>query len=245
MTHKFILTSSKEEFADSGRNEIISLLEKSPDSLHLISLSGGNTPYPVYANLPIALKERELQNKVFFIQTDERNVPPSSPRSNQNAIIKSLFHQEGLPIQQFIPLKTGDHDFSNSLEICFSGLPKVLAPPKPIEILILGMGSDGHTASLFPKTDWRSGNTQTGYKLFSTDDQPEQRISLTIDRILAAKEIIFLISGEDKAEALNEVFLNKNLNLPAAYIAKQRPTTWVLSPETVSSFPKSRTLAER
>jgi 6-phosphogluconolactonase len=208
----------------------------------LISLSGGKTPFPVYQNLAKKLLIDNLSAKTFFIQTDERNIGSDQERSNQKAIRKSMFGAKGLPGKQFCAIDTLKTDYEKNLNFCLNGLPGPLLPPRQIDIAILGMGPDGHTASLFPETDWQNSESETGYRLIKPASQPEERISLTIKRLLQTRQCLFLVSGTNKSEALTRVLVNKDQSLPAGYLTARRPTTWILSPETVSSWPKAKIL---
>ncbi len=224
------------DFVSTATAVIMTGLQANAGNPTTIGLSGGNTPLPVYRQLGERLHGAVLAEHFYFIQVDERNVAHNSPRSNQRAILNNLFNQSGLPLKQFSMIRPGNHDFENTFNAVLPGLPAALMPPRPIDMLILGMGSDGHTASLFPDVDWQNSHSRTGYRTFSPKGQPEQRVSLTLERILGAGQVIFLVSGTDKTRALTEALLHGNLELPAGYIAAQRPTTWVLAPETFEAW---------
>ena len=232
-TEVFISTSKK-EFAKSAGNFIFDLIAQN-NSENVISLSGGQTPYPVYKYLINPIRKAGLQNNVFFIQTDERNLSPDSNRSNRKSIIECLFADTGLPVNNFYPIVPLQNDYSENRKSCVSHLAKHLGPPKPIDILILGMGDDGHTASLFPDTEWQNTSTNTGYALFKSKNQPEQRISLTMSQIIQAKNVVFLVSG-NKENAVKKVLLNKNSELPAGYVINNCKTTWFLDPKASEIF---------
>ncbi|GAB4273510.1 MAG: 6-phosphogluconolactonase [Candidatus Rifleibacteriota bacterium] len=230
-------TRTRHDFVDSAVQMILSAIRCAEHGKVLISLSGGKTPFPVYEKLAELLKKESLTKQLFFIQTDERNVENGSPRLNQLAIKNSLFSAKGLSADLFYPIRTRSHDYEKSSEMCCKGLPQDLLPPRPIDLLILGMGADGHTASLFPETDWRTRKSVSGYALFKPASQPESRISLTLDRILAAKKIIFLISGKDKAEALKKVLVEGSAEVPAGMVASKKECFWIFSPEVLESCP--------
>ncbi|MGM0601260.1 MAG: 6-phosphogluconolactonase [Candidatus Rifleibacteriota bacterium] len=226
-----ILTStSDKEFTTDAGQFIFDLIVNRKQKETVISLSGGKTPYPIYKYLIAPIKKAGLQNKLFFIQTDERNLSSDSDRSNQKTIKECLFSNEGLPAEIFYPIVPLKSDYLEVRNICVSNLPEHLGPPDPIDILILGMGDDGHTASLFPDTSWLKPHTDTGYELFKSQNQPEERISLTMNQIIKAENIVFLVSG-NKENAIKEVLLNKNSRLPAGYVLNNCKTTWFLDPQ--------------
>jgi 6-phosphogluconolactonase len=231
---KILTSTSNKEFANNAGHFIFDLIMQN-ECKTIISLSGGKTPYPVYKYLIDPVKNAGLQNKVFFIQTDERNLASDSNRSNQRSIVECLFTQNGLQIDSFYPIVPLKKDYSENRKSCVSNLPNHLGPPNPIDILILGMGDDGHTASLFPDTDWQNIITSTGYARIKSQNQPEERISLTIDQIVKAKSIVFLVGGK-KENAIKEVLLNKNSELPAGYVLKNCKTTWFLDPQASEIF---------
>lgn len=242
---EIIVPDSNSDFATLAGNIILNQLQTLADQPSVISLSGGNTPLPVYEIIGKRLHGEVLAENFCFIQTDERNVAHSSPRSNQRAILNSLFKQHGLPLKRFSMIRPGNHDFENTFNATLPGLPAALMPPHPIDLVILGMGADGHTASLFPGTDWQNSHSRTGYRVFSPKNQPEQRISLTLERILQARHLVFLISGTDKVEALTRVLLEHDRNLPAGFIVAERTTTWILSSETAASWQEFHELTLR
>lgn len=242
---EIIVADSNSDFATLAGNIILNQLQTMADKPAVISLSGGNTPLPVYEIIGKRLHGKTFTENFCFIQTDERNVAHSSPRSNQRAILNSLFKQTGLPMKRFSMIRPGNHDFENTFNATLPGLPAALMPPHPIDLIILGMGADGHTASLFPGTDWQNSHSRTGYRVFAPKNQPEQRISLTLARILQARHLVFLISGTDKGEALTRVLRENDRNLPAGYIAAERTTTWILAGETAASWPEFHELTQR
>jgi 6-phosphogluconolactonase len=228
------------DFVKNASQHIFELIQQSPQQEVLLSLSGGKTPYPVYFSLANRLIKAGLQEKAFFVQTDERMVPRESLSSNQNLIKKSLFSKPGISKAHFAAIDPEREDQAESFSACLNGLPAKLLPPRPIDILILGMGSDGHTASLFPGTSWLSSSSSTGYSVFAPPDKPEKRISLNLDRLLTARNIVFLVSGKDKSEALTEVLIKKNIRLPAAYVNEHCDTHWFFTPEAALSWPEGR-----
>jgi 6-phosphogluconolactonase len=224
------------DFHHFAADIIIRYMTQLADEPVLVGLSGGSTPLPAYKIIGRSLKYRPAAENLHFIQVDERNVANNSPRSNQTNILNNLFNHDGLPSRQFACIRPGNHDFSDSHRVVMAGLPAQLLPPRPIDLLILGLGSDGHTASLFPETDWRNTESKTGYRLFAPRSQPEQRISLTIDRIIAAGTIIFLVSGSDKTDALARALTLGDKGIPAGYVAATRPTVWILDQAANSSL---------
>ena len=166
-----------------------------------IALSGGSTPKALYKMLA---SEKLDWSKVFFFFGDERNVPPDSDESNfkmaNEALFKSLNIDESKIYHWLIERESPEkiaEDYAAKLEFFFKGFPK-------FDLILLGMGGDGHTASLFPFTK-ALGETEK----IATENWVEKlgdwRFTLTFRTINNARNVIFLIAGEDKAEALREV----------------------------------------
>lgn len=238
LSHQFVLAEKPEDFADTAAVRLMAIISAFGRRPCLISLSGGSTPFPVYRELARRLGKNGASNRCWWMQTDERLVAATDPRSNQRGIKESLMGGGYLPQHTFVPVIVGEPPISQSPaafdRLCqdyhdrLGQLPEPLPPPAPIDLLILGIGADGHTASLFPDTDWLTRSSLNGFAVFQTRSQPEPRFSLTLERILQAREIVFLVNGEAKREILNEVIFNPDCDAPAAHIAGKKGVTWVL-----------------
>jgi 6-phosphogluconolactonase len=149
-----------------------------------IALSGGSTPQPIYQ----ALAARNLSPFAFY-QVDERYVPKEHPDSNNRMITES-----GIPL-------TGDFKTSLSIPKCLEEYRKKL-PPEPFDLCILGIGTDGHTASLFPKSQALKSHNKVEHTQshhFSIKD----RLTLTFAPIMESKKLLVLL--KEKPEALREL----------------------------------------
>ncbi|KAF1079800.1 MAG: 6-phosphogluconolactonase, eukaryotic type [Candidatus Rifleibacterium amylolyticum] len=232
------VNDSPEGFAGQAADAVLASIWRAPGPLRLISLSGGNTPFPVYRLLPAKLAKAGLAENCYWLQTDERLVAADDERSNQKAIRASLFADGLLPESHFYPVPSSrqaaaENRVADAYQKQLLGLPEQLRPPAPLDLIILGIGNDGHTASLFPKTDWQK-ESMHDFAVFEPASQPEARISMTYQRILQAREVLFLVSGGAKQPVVDEIFFNRECEYPAAVIARQRPTRWVLDASAIS-----------
>ncbi len=235
------LVRRAQNYAETAASQINSIIAAAGNRPFLTSLSGGSTPFPVYRHLAKILADNGAGQRCHWIQTDERLVSAQDERSNQRGIKDSLMENCLLPQNSFMPVITdkppADQSPAAFTALCrnyyeaLMALPEQLRPPAPIDLVILGVGTDGHTASLFPDTDWQSRTSPTGFAVFRTASQPEARFSLTLERIMQARAIVFLVTGAGKQQVLQKVFFDPSFVSPAAYIARHRQATWILDEE--------------
>ena len=172
-----------------------------------IALSGGQTPKRVYELLATEeeFKDQIKWELVHIFFGDERPVPPDDPASNYGMALAALLSKIPIPDSNIHPIAgQGDpqanaRKYEGELKSHFAGL----SWPR-FDLVLLGMGEDGHTASLFPgttaieeKTTWVVANWVARLN--------EYRLTLTAPAINAAANILFLVSGEKKASRLKEV----------------------------------------
>lgn len=179
--------NSEEEFIDETITFISSL---NPSS---IALSGGSTPKPIYS---------KLNTQAQLYQVDERYVAKDHPDSNYKMITES-----GLNLQHYF-------DTSIPIESCLSKYEEKL--PKQFDLTILGVGPDGHIASIFPNTKLPSKNVaHTKTKNFAIED----RLTLTFTPILNSKNILVLLKNKPKIlQSLQEPSSLNVDNFPASKI---------------------------
>ena len=180
---KFIRTTvkflkQKIEFAVSQKNSCI------------IGFSGGSTPRPIYEALA---KEKMDWSKISGFLVDERYVPPEHPQSNQHLIRETIPDMPLSAPNTSFPLPQCVRQYAQDLRKLWSDhLP---------DIIVLGMGADGHTASLFPPLakNIRDDTRLVAHTRSDIFDIPD-RITLTLNPILAAESHVILIKGKDKKE---------------------------------------------
>ena len=203
-----------------------------------VAVPGGNTPKQVYALLASeAFKERVEWGRVHVFFGDERCVPPEHPESNYRMVLETLLSNVPIPQKNVYRIKgeLGPEEAAAAYE---SELRKyfVAASVPRFDLVLLGMGEDGHTASLFPdsaalneKNAWVAANWVAQLNSF--------RITLTLSALNAAANILFLVKGLQKAKRLAEVLNGPFdlLQLPAQAI---RPTNgslvWMVDAEAAA-----------
>ena len=163
-----------------------------------LALSGGSTPLPLLK----ALRDAPLDwSTVHLTLVDERWVDPDHEQSNE-AMIRTYLGDH-LPIH-FMPLKTSHTCPEDAVESFYSTWQKM----PPLCAVVLGMGTDGHFASLFPKEHHLAAgldlNNPHAFIATHPPTSPYARISMTLKTILSAKAIYLHITGADKLEVLNQ-----------------------------------------
>lgn len=166
-----------------------------------VALSGGSTPKIVFDILAEKFGDKIDWNKIHFYWGDERCVPPTDDQSNYKMTLEHLFSKINVP-QENIHRVLGENDpnpeamrYANLLEI---NLDRVEGVPQ-FDLVILGMGDDGHTASIFPhEIDlWEAADHCA---VATHPESGQKRVSINGKVINTAKEVAFLVTGQSKAE---------------------------------------------
>jgi len=219
------------EFMVSTLNDVI----KKNGICHLV-LTGGNSPKKLYELLASPLFRNGVSwGNVYFYFGDERYVP-FSHKDNNGRMVKECF---------FDPLNISqDHifymDTTSPPDISAQNYDKAIRQNMgnkyPVfDLLLLGLGDNSHTASLFPGTDVLAEKI-AGIRAVYLKDQDTYRITMTAPMINAAKSIAFLVFGETKADAVFQVLNGeRNISLhPAQLISTGESTHWFLDKEAVT-----------
>ncbi len=165
-----------------------------------IALAGGSTPRALYAHLAAARDLDWLRTDVFF--GDERSVGPDDPQSNFRMARETLLVPAGVPPENVRRLRGEDPDLDAAARDYEAALGGAAAPP--LDLVLLGMGGDGHTASLFPGT----AALDESARLCVAVDVPQlatRRLTLTYPVLSGARDVLFLVAGADKADTLRDV----------------------------------------
>jgi 6-phosphogluconolactonase len=174
----------------------------------IIALSGGSTPKNLYTLIAANASATLPWNQMFFFWGDERHVPPESPDSNYRMAKEALLSKVPIPAANIFPIPAENADASAAAEIYEQTLRKffAVAPGEfpRFDLILLGMGPDGHTASLFPETSALQEKSRLVVANW-VEKLGSSRITFTLPLLNAARCVAFLVSGTDKAAALHEV----------------------------------------
>jgi 6-phosphogluconolactonase len=186
-----------------------------------VALAGGTTPQALYALLASAeYRHRVAWDQVSFFFGDERAVSPEHPDSNYRTAREALFRPLNISEKRIYRMKgelpdleAAATDYEQVLQSAFDGkrIPR-------FDLIFLGMGSDGHTASLFPGHPALAERKRWVMRVMDAPKPPPRRLTLTVPVLNAAKLVLFMVSGADKAQALQAV-LEGNAS-PDQYPAK-------------------------
>jgi len=191
-----------------------------------IALSGGSSPISVYERLA-AIPDIPW-NRVNLFLADERYVPLSSNESNFK-MIKTRLADRVKNLRQFYHYNTRD-----PIKVIVDQYQKTLQQfDEPLfDLVVLGLGADGHVASLFPKEDALEETSRLVAHTTSPDINTQDRMTLTFPALLSSKKIIFLIAGKQKQDALNQLLAAEEpmQNLPATYLLRHSDINIYYSP---------------
>ena len=187
-----------------------------------LAVSGGSTPVQLFRNLSIV--DIPWQH-IDITLVDERWVAPDDPDSNEN-LVRTHLLQNRAAVATFTGMWNSAETASEGETQCTMQLQST---HHPIDVLILGLGGDGHTASLFPgtvklpqATDMNSGKICTAITPMTA---PHERMTLTLPAILEAKHIFLHITGENKKDVLEQALLDGPAKeMPIRYILQQQKT---------------------
>jgi 6-phosphogluconolactonase len=199
--------SSKEEITPYAANIFVAAAQNAIQKRgrFLVALTGGSSPVSIYKLLATPQYKAKIDwENVFVFWGDERWVPLDDERSNAKMSSDYLLNHVGIPKSNLFPMyKQGVSPEEYALK--YEKLIKSLTGEHgQFDLILLGMGDDGHTASLFPDEAVLHENNKW-VSAYYLESQSMYRITLTAPFINRAKEIVVITFGESKAHALNEV----------------------------------------
>lgn len=198
-----------------------------------VALSGGSTPKALYAKLKECSNAIDWSKvKVFF--SDERTVPPTDPDSNYHMAMTAGF--EALPLKKdHIFRVVGEKDPAQGAKD-YQAIIEKEVPEQSFDLILLGMGDDGHTASLFPGTKALKEIS----RLVVENEVPQKktmRITFTYPLLKKAQNILFLATGAGKAEMVEKVLNDPNDSYPSGKVrSNHSKVLWVLDKDSAAKL---------
>ena len=194
-----------------------------------VALSGGRTPKALYKAFAAIAGVGQLDN-VHFFWGDERMVPPTDEESNYNLAVAPLFLALKVSEAQIHRVLTerGEEFAVQQAEAEICRVAELDASGQPVlDLVFLGMGEDGHVASLFP-ADSKAFETRAVYRAVTGPKPPTRRITLGYPTLAAAREVWVLASGEGKKKAL-QTSLAAEGDTPLARVLQSRENTEIFT----------------
>ncbi len=213
------ITPDPQSLAVRVADWLAGVLQARPGPL-AVALSGGSTPKLLYQALSAApFVERVPWERVHWFWGDERFVPQSDDRSNYHMTMQVMLDRAVVPPANVHPVPTEGMEaeaaaaqYQATLQAFYGA--RLLDPARPLfDVVLMGLGTNGHTASLFPDTPVLT--ERTAWAAAVTPKGEPTRITLTYPALESCRHAAFLVAGADKREVLAQV-LAGNSHLPAA-----------------------------
>lgn len=230
---------TKEEVARRFADTLVEKINQA-ETFHW-SLSGGSTPKILFTILAKEYATKIAWEKVHFYWGDERCVPPTDDDSNFKMTNERLFEPLKIPSENIHRIRGEENpqeeakrhaeELKNSLPLSKDSLPI-------FDLIMLGMGEDGHTASIFPH-QMELLTTESTCAIATHPVSGQKRISITGKVINASKEVVFLVTGQSKATKIDEIFYSKgrSKSYPATHICPtSNKLSWYLDSEAASEL---------
>jgi 6-phosphogluconolactonase len=222
--------ATADDVADAAVFLFVTLAAKAVEErgIFFCALAGGTTPvssYRILASPLISSKVNWEKTHVFW--SDERCVPEGSRDRNDEQALEALLRRVPLPSKNIHRVPATEPDAAERYE---SDLLRAFSSSEipRFDLILLGMGPDGHTASLFPGHPAVEETTRLVVRVDGAPKPPPSRVTFTLPLINAARHVAFLVTGADKNAALRHV-LNGDRSLPAARVVPRDGTLAFLS----------------
>lgn len=217
------------DLARAGANFLCDLAAGHEGSM-IVALSGGNTPKPLYEHLgQEPIKSRLPWDRVHWVLGDERFVPPSDPASNYGMARAAFLNHVPVPPENVHPVETVGVTLDEAAARYEAMLKRLygadtLQPGRPLLSLnFLGLGDDGHTASLLPGKPVLE--VRDRWVAPVPEGRTEERITLTYPALDSSAVVAFLVSGDGKRDILDKI-LSGDTGFPASRIRPIGDVIW-------------------
>lgn len=222
-----LIEAAAQRIVDSGQNAI------DLRGQFAWALSGGSTPQPLYELLASPRFAKQLDwRRVEFFWSDERCVPPDHKDSNFRMAREALLDKLSLGANQVHRMR-GEDEPEKAAAAYEAGLRAY--HDSGLDLVLLGMGADGHTASLFPRSPALQETTRWVVPNLSPTNT--QRLTFTFPALNASAEVLFLVSGADKAARVQEALHSTQTDLPVQHVRPKRGRSeWLLDAEAAGAM---------
>jgi 6-phosphogluconolactonase len=202
-----------------------------------IAFAGGNTPRPMYRELASRFRDRIQWTRVHAFWGDERFVPSGDPRRNETMVRSTLLDHVPCPPENVHPVPDRAASAEDAARQYEAVLRREFSKEWPrFDLVLLGLGADGHTASLFPGSPALGERTRWVAAAMAAVDPPA-RVTLTVPVLNHAAATFFLVDGSSKAHALRQVLNGGDTAIyPAAAVHPADGVVWWVDREAAGAL---------
>lgn len=226
--------NNADEIAVEFANTLIRIAQLDNSRPVHIALSGGSTPKTIFQHLTEHFGKKLAKTQFHFWWGDDRCVPPTDDDSNYKWANNLWLKPIGIPKENIHRIKGEDEPEKEAIRYS-----KEIATNVPLEnglpafdVMLLGLGEDGHTASIFPD-QMHLLQSSTICEVATHPNSGQKRITMTGPVLNNSKQIIFLATGAKKAQKVKEIILDRDIDLPATNIKnKNGHLVWWLNKES-------------
>jgi len=233
MLHSQVIVGSKFEIADKLLSHFVELSTQATENGHLfhIALPGGTSSLMFYQNVATNFNNFSWKH-VHIWQVDERCVPHNSLHSNIQNIETNLLQFVCIPRDNIHPM-TEWHGNCHDAVPAYTAQLRTLISSNSLDLIILGLGSDGHVASLFPNaTEYLSQSNSLVTSITLPESHPaevKERITLTTEAILLGRSVAVLAVEDSKCDVVKVLMRGEGADLPAAVLLQQPNVVWYVN----------------
>lgn len=198
---------------------LIRMMEKDPERIFHIAFSGGDTPSLMFDLWANEYKNFTPWKRMRIYWVDERCVPSEDSGSNYGTMRRLMLREVPIVIEHIFPIhgeKQPDKEAKRYSDLVRKNVPLVQGIPA-FDIVLLGVGEDGHTSSIFPGQEYLLASILP-YEVSVNPYTGQKRIAMTGHLLFNAKKLIFLATGKNKAGVVRDIRLSGDTG-PAAYVA--------------------------
>ena len=203
-----------------------------------VALSGGSTPKLMFQILAKEFLDEMPWSRMQFFWSDERHVPPDHAESNYRMADEALLSHVPVVAENLHRVHSENPDAAATASEYEQTIRDVTKQTLPrLDLIFLGLGTDGHTASIFPGSEVLNETTRLVAAPY-VEKFKSYRITMTLPLLNNAASIVFLVSGAEKAQIVKEIFEGKNRYPAQAVKPTQGELIWMLDKEAASLLGK-------
>lgn len=235
---KVKICSNLETLSQEALNLFLKIAEKAikENNLFTVAFSGGKTPERFFELIGEKCRKRLDWNRVHIFQVDERTVLPTRQESNYRLLYDGFLSKIKIPEKNIHRINAEKKDLNKvawEYETEIKSVMKSANKAPRFDLIFLGVGNDGHTASLFSDSSALKEKKRLVIKNYYKK-LDFWRVTFTLSLINEAKNIVFLVDGKEKRGIIDEILNKKERELPAAFIQPKKGNLfWLLSKSSV------------